>query len=70
MRIAVMRDIVLISDARVAAIPVEESGERLVDVRGRLRTDGRLADLMCPPESGEAASSVSKRWARCFQLSV
>ncbi|MFF5110731.1 M15 family metallopeptidase [Streptosporangium sp. NPDC000509] len=39
-----MRDIVLISDARVASIPVEESGERLVDVRGRLRTDGRLAD--------------------------
>ncbi|MEU8378895.1 M15 family metallopeptidase [Streptosporangium sp. NPDC048865] len=39
-----MPDIVLISDARVAAIPVEESGERLVDVRGRLRTDDRLAD--------------------------
>ncbi|MEU4533396.1 M15 family metallopeptidase [Streptosporangium sp. NPDC023825] len=39
-----MPDIVLISDARVAAIPVEESGERLVDVRGRLRTDERLAD--------------------------
>lgn len=39
-----MRDIVLISDPRVASIPVEESGEQLVDVRGRLRTDGRLAD--------------------------
>lgn len=30
-------DIVLISDARVTAIPVHESGEPLVDVRGRLR---------------------------------
>jgi zinc D-Ala-D-Ala dipeptidase len=39
-----MRDIVLISDARVTSIPVEESGEQLVDVRGRLRTDERLAD--------------------------
>ncbi|MER7205532.1 M15 family metallopeptidase [Streptosporangium sp. NPDC000239] len=39
-----MHDIVLISDPRVAAIPVEESGERLVDVRGRLRVDGRMAD--------------------------
>ncbi|MGV9777804.1 M15 family metallopeptidase [Streptosporangium sp. NPDC003464] len=39
-----MRDIVLISDPRVAAIPVEESGERLADVRGRLRVDRRLAD--------------------------
>ncbi|WP_371779987.1 M15 family metallopeptidase [Streptosporangium subroseum] len=39
-----MRDIVLISDPRVSSIPVEESGERLIDVRGRLRTDDRLAD--------------------------
>jgi len=39
-----MRDIVLISDARVTSIPVEESGERMVDVRGRLWTDDRLAD--------------------------
>ncbi|MBG0815915.1 M15 family metallopeptidase [Planomonospora sp. ID82291] len=39
-----MRDIVLISDSRVAAIPVEENGEPLVDVRGRLRVDGRSAD--------------------------
>ncbi|GAA0854043.1 M15 family metallopeptidase [Streptosporangium amethystogenes subsp. fukuiense] len=39
-----MRDIVLISDARVASIPVEESGEPLIDVRGRLETDRRLAD--------------------------
>ncbi|MBB2912228.1 D-alanyl-D-alanine dipeptidase [Streptosporangium becharense] len=39
-----MRDIVLISDPRVVSIPVEESGEPLIDVRGRLRTDGRLAD--------------------------
>ncbi|GAA3123757.1 M15 family metallopeptidase [Streptosporangium carneum] len=39
-----MRDIVLISDPRVASIPVEESGEQLVDVRGRLRVDERLAD--------------------------
>ncbi|GAA5053806.1 D-alanyl-D-alanine dipeptidase [Thermocatellispora tengchongensis] len=37
-------DIVLISDARVAAVPVEESGEALIDVRGRLLVDGRLAD--------------------------
>ncbi|MFD0891003.1 dipeptidase, partial [Streptosporangium algeriense] len=39
-----MHDIVLISDPRVAAIPVEETGERLVDVRGRLRVDERMAD--------------------------
>ncbi|MEV7007981.1 M15 family metallopeptidase [Streptosporangium sp. NPDC051022] len=44
MRITTMRDIVLISDPRVASIPVEESGEQLIDVRERLRTDGRLAD--------------------------
>lgn len=37
-------DIVLISDPRVAAIPVRESGEELADVRGRLRLDDRLAD--------------------------
>ncbi|MFI6601148.1 M15 family metallopeptidase [Nonomuraea sp. NPDC050536] len=39
-----MCDIVLISDPRVAAIPVQESGEALADVRGRLRIDSRLAD--------------------------
>ncbi|MFF5206215.1 M15 family metallopeptidase [Streptosporangium sp. NPDC000396] len=39
-----MRDIVLISDPRVSSIPVEESGEDLVDVRGRLRVDGRMSD--------------------------
>ncbi|GAA4046860.1 M15 family metallopeptidase [Nonomuraea soli] len=37
-------DIVLISDPRVAAIPVSESGEPLADARGRLRVDSRLAD--------------------------
>ncbi|MEV0586043.1 M15 family metallopeptidase [Nonomuraea sp. NPDC050310] len=37
-------DIVLISDPRVAAVPVAESGEPLADVRGRLRLDTRLAD--------------------------
>ncbi|GHE28440.1 D-alanyl-D-alanine dipeptidase [Streptosporangium violaceochromogenes] len=39
-----MRDVVLISDPRVASIPVEECGEELVDIRGRLRVDGRQAD--------------------------
>ncbi|MBG0828836.1 M15 family metallopeptidase [Planomonospora sp. ID67723] len=39
-----MREIVLISDPRVVSIPVEENGEPLVDIRGRLRTDDRLAD--------------------------
>ncbi|GLW08532.1 D-alanyl-D-alanine dipeptidase [Microtetraspora sp. NBRC 13810] len=39
-----MRDIVLISDPRVTAIPVEEMGEPLLDVRGRLLVDDRLAD--------------------------
>ncbi|MFI6498496.1 M15 family metallopeptidase [Nonomuraea typhae] len=34
----------LISDSRVAAIPVRENGEPLADVRGRLRLDDRLAD--------------------------
>ncbi|WP_327086506.1 M15 family metallopeptidase [Nonomuraea sp. NBC_01738] len=37
-------DIVLISDPRVAAVPVRECGEPLADVRGRLRVDARLAD--------------------------
>lgn len=37
-------DIVLISDPRVAAVPVRECGEALADVRGRLRLDERLAD--------------------------
>jgi D-alanyl-D-alanine dipeptidase len=32
------------SDPRVTSIPVEECGEALSDVRGRLRVDGRLAD--------------------------
>ncbi|QYC39679.1 D-alanyl-D-alanine dipeptidase [Nonomuraea coxensis DSM 45129] len=37
-------DVVLISDPRVAAIPVRESDEPLAEVRGRLRVDERLAD--------------------------
>jgi len=37
-------DIVLISDPRVAAIPVRENHDPLADVRGRLRVDERLAD--------------------------
>ncbi|MFI7706942.1 M15 family metallopeptidase [Nonomuraea sp. NPDC049480] len=37
-------DVVLISDPRVAAIPVRECGEPLAEVRGRLRVDHRLAD--------------------------
>ncbi|MET8869058.1 M15 family metallopeptidase [Nonomuraea sp. NPDC004580] len=37
-------DVVLISDSRVTSIPVKEIGEPLVDVRGRLRVDTRLAD--------------------------
>ncbi|MEI5103753.1 M15 family metallopeptidase [Streptomyces sp. PmtG] len=41
-----MSEIVLMADPRVAAIPVEECGEPLVDVRasGRLRVDQRLRD--------------------------
>ncbi|MEW2622425.1 M15 family metallopeptidase [Streptomyces sp. NPDC048106] len=41
-----MAEIILMSDPRVAAVPVRECGERLVDVRhgGRLRVDGRKAD--------------------------
>lgn len=35
---------VLISDPRVTSIDVHECGDRLSDVRGRLRVDGRLAD--------------------------
>ncbi|MCT9932888.1 M15 family metallopeptidase [Planotetraspora sp. A-T 1434] len=35
---------ILISDPRVTSIPVEECGEPLCDVRGRLRLDRRLAD--------------------------
>ncbi|MEV0386941.1 M15 family metallopeptidase [Nonomuraea sp. NPDC050643] len=37
-------DVVLISDPRVTSIPVQECGESLADVRGRLRVDTRLAD--------------------------
>ncbi|MEW9531489.1 M15 family metallopeptidase [Microbispora sp. NPDC049125] len=37
-------EVVLISDPRVTSIPVKECGEKLSDVRGRLRVDGRLAD--------------------------
>ncbi|MEV3986455.1 M15 family metallopeptidase [Nonomuraea sp. NPDC049758] len=37
-------DVVLISDPRVSAVPVQECGEPLADVRGRLRVDTRLAD--------------------------
>ncbi|MFF4197349.1 M15 family metallopeptidase [Nonomuraea sp. NPDC001831] len=37
-------DVVLISDPRVSAIPVQECGEPLADVRGRLRVDTRMAD--------------------------
>jgi len=36
-----MREIILMSDARVGAIPVEDCGEMLVDVRGSLRVDDR-----------------------------
>ncbi|MFE2415922.1 M15 family metallopeptidase [Streptomyces hokutonensis] len=36
-----MREIILMSDARVAAVPVEECGEALVDVSGVLLVDGR-----------------------------
>ncbi|MEV0906781.1 M15 family metallopeptidase [Streptomyces hokutonensis] len=36
-----MREIILMSDARVAAVPVEECGEPLVDVSGVLLVDGR-----------------------------
>ncbi|MFI6932199.1 M15 family metallopeptidase [Streptomyces sp. NPDC050287] len=36
-----MSEIILMSDARVAAVPVEECGEALVDVRGALLVDDR-----------------------------
>ncbi|MFJ9147710.1 M15 family metallopeptidase [Streptomyces sp. NPDC102270] len=36
-----MSEIILMSDARVAAVPVEENGEPLVDVRGHLLVDDR-----------------------------
>ncbi|MFG1613253.1 M15 family metallopeptidase [Nonomuraea wenchangensis] len=41
-----MPEIVLLSDPRIAAVPVEECGEPLVDLRGveALRVDPRLAD--------------------------
>ncbi|KAB8195679.1 dipeptidase [Nonomuraea phyllanthi] len=38
------QDVVLISDPRVTGILVQECGEPLADVRGRLRVDDRLAD--------------------------
>ena len=36
-----MSEIILMSDARVAAVPVAENGEPLVDVRGKLLVDDR-----------------------------
>ncbi|WP_406119215.1 M15 family metallopeptidase [Streptomyces sp. NBC_00989] len=39
-----MNEIILMSDARVAAIPVEECGEPLVDVSGALLVDDRKND--------------------------
>lgn len=41
-----MNDVILMSDPRVAAIPVEENGEPLVDIRvsGDLLVDGRRRD--------------------------
>ncbi|MDH6514672.1 D-alanyl-D-alanine dipeptidase [Streptomyces sp. SAI-135] len=36
-----MSEIILMSDARVAAVPVRENGEQLVDVRGHLLVDDR-----------------------------
>nr|WP_145487343.1 MULTISPECIES: M15 family metallopeptidase [Streptomyces] len=41
-----MAEIILMSDPKVAAVPVRECGERLVDVRrdGRLRVDARKVD--------------------------
>ncbi|WKE68416.1 M15 family metallopeptidase [Streptomyces sp. WP-1] len=41
-----MAEIILMSDPKVAAVPVRECGERLVDVRrdGRLRIDARKVD--------------------------
>ncbi|WP_458249139.1 M15 family metallopeptidase [Streptomyces sp. MAI_2237] len=36
-----MTEIILMSDARVAAVPVEDNGEPLVDVRGALLVDDR-----------------------------
>jgi D-alanyl-D-alanine dipeptidase len=36
-----MNEIILMSDARVAAVPVKECGERLVDVSGALLVDDR-----------------------------
>lgn len=36
-----MSEIILMSDARVAAVPVAENGEPLVDVRDKLLVDGR-----------------------------
>ncbi|MFG2456019.1 M15 family metallopeptidase [Streptomyces sp. NPDC048523] len=36
-----MSEIILMSDTRVAAVPVEENGEPLVDVRGHLLVDDR-----------------------------
>ncbi|GIH98660.1 D-alanyl-D-alanine dipeptidase [Planobispora takensis] len=41
---AYMREIVLISDPQVVSIPIEENEEPLIDIRGRLRADDRLAD--------------------------
>lgn len=39
-----MREIVLMSDPKVAAIPVEECGDPLVDCQGVLRVDERRSD--------------------------
>ncbi|MFE0100703.1 M15 family metallopeptidase [Streptomyces sp. NPDC059009] len=56
-----MREIILMSDPRVAAVPVQECGERLVDVRQESRlladTDGRELDLGTPMNASPEESS-------------
>src|SRR5688500_17383080 len=43
-RTDIPEEVVLIGDDRVAAVPIHDSGEQLVDCRNVLRVDGRRAD--------------------------
>ncbi|MBP8535631.1 M15 family metallopeptidase [Streptomyces sp. MK37H] len=61
-----MAEIVLMSDPRVAAIPVRECGEPLVDCRGALRVDERRSDAV--GSWARLRSSVAERLVRAQEL--
>ncbi|MFD3658718.1 M15 family metallopeptidase [Streptomyces sp. NPDC058620] len=61
-----MAEIVLMSDPRVATIPVEECGDPLVDCRGALRVDERRSDAA--GNWAHLRSSVAERLIRAEEI--